>query len=265
MSVSPADPAPLRGSTRRPRAGAGSYPRLPIVEFLLDEEHPLQVHFSAVEATRAAHDRPEGDFLDLRGKILTLVVEGDGTSHLVAGRKGSPAELRRRVLAALRRAAELEARGEPISDEIEAILAWLAAAPSVEFLVHGLGLARPQQHPLLFGRYCAEGCSRFQRMAWGTPPCCPKGDGASARAASARARAGPPAGRVSRAAALVAVLILVAGQLAAGAAGWSVDVVAWLVLALRRSRRRRRHRVAPAGERVRLGGACRSARSARSR
>jgi len=144
---------------------------LPIVEFQLDEKQPLSVHYAALEALRAAQDRPQDDFFDLRGKLLTLVVDDDGTPRLVAGRRGNEVELRRRILAVLRRTAELHAGDGPIGKDVEALLAWLGAAPSVDFLVHALGLAETEDLPTA-GKSCKR-CSPIQMWFWGTPKCCP--------------------------------------------------------------------------------------------
>jgi hypothetical protein len=170
MSIAPGDAA-LQADDEQPVPAPPSHPRLPIVEFHPDETRPLEVHYAALAALKAAQDRPEDDFFDLRGKVLTLERQDDGTPLLVAGKEGNEAELQRRILAALRRCAELDAGGGRIPKDVQQMLAWLAGAPSVAFLVHALGLAYIDDLHAVH-KNCRR-CTRPQMWAWGTPTCCP--------------------------------------------------------------------------------------------
>lgn len=170
MSIAPGDAA-VQADDEQPVPAPASHPRLPIVEFHLDEARPLEVHYAALAALQAAQDRPEDAFLDLRGKILKLDVQDDGTPRLVAGKEGNEPELQRRILAALHRCAELDAGSGRIPKDVQQMLAWLAGAPSVAFLVHALGLAHIDDLPD-FRKNCRK-CTRPQMWAWGTPTCCP--------------------------------------------------------------------------------------------
>jgi hypothetical protein len=170
MSVVPDDEsagaAKLR---RRPR----TTPCLPVVQFR-SENPRLRVLFSAKEVAQAAQADPEDEFYDVRGIVVTLGQRGNEPSlRPVARGPGNPDQLKRRLLAELRRAAELETPDGHPTAEANAVLEWLNAAPDFQYMVHGLTLAPVEydDHDGRFdaaavsGRPCDSHCSWAKRFA----------------------------------------------------------------------------------------------------
>lgn len=154
----PLPPVPVDSLTTRPT--------LPIVRFG-DGAPRLEVLFSMTGAAESARTFPDDEYYDVRGFRLTRVEDG-GALRLEARGKADPAGLQRRLIVETRRAAEAAEGG--VTGEIDAVLRWLAAAPSAEHMVHGLGCA-----PLVYddekGRRCHR-CEPVQRFFRGD--CCPR-------------------------------------------------------------------------------------------
>ncbi len=158
----PLPPVPVNSPTRRPT--------LPIVRFGAGAR-ALEVLFSATDAATSAQTFPDDEYYDVRGFRLTRV-EDEGAVRLEARGKGDPARLQRRLIVETRRVAEAAEGG--VTREVDAVLRWLAAAPSAEHMVHGLG-----SPPLVYdeddggghGRRCHQ-CNALQRFFRGD--CCPR-------------------------------------------------------------------------------------------
>jgi hypothetical protein len=141
-------------------------PSLPIVRFGCDALR-LEVLFSITDAAESAQTFPADKYYDVRGILLTRVEDG-GALRLEARSKADPADLQRRLIVETRRAAEAADGG--VTGEVEAVLRWLAAAPSAAYMVHGLACA-PLNYDDGKGHNCHQ-CNRVQRMFRGD--CCPR-------------------------------------------------------------------------------------------
>jgi len=154
----PPAPDPVDAPTTRPT--------LPIVR-LGDGAPRLEVLFQIQDAAASARAFPDDEYHDVRGVRLTRVEDG-GALRLEARGEADPAGLQRRLIVETRRAAEAVEGG--VTSEVEAVLGWLAAAPSVEHMVHGLGCA-----PLVYddghGIACHK-CNPLQRFF--RRDCCPR-------------------------------------------------------------------------------------------
>jgi len=162
MPTAPHKPLPLvavDSSTARPS--------LPIVRFGRDAS-PIEVFFSVMDATASARAFPGDEYYDVRGFRLTRV-EGAGALSLEARGKADPVVLQRRLVVETRRAAQAAQGG--VTSEVDAVLRWLAAAPSPEYMVHGLACA-PLNYDDVKGRNCVPRCSRWQRIF--RRDCCPR-------------------------------------------------------------------------------------------
>lgn len=140
MSVAPTGPphedAGSSGPTPRPQ----STPRLPVVR-LGSEDPRLQVFFSADESAAAAQAAAQDEFYDARGIALTCTRSKDGSACLQATDEAHPDEVHERIMDVLRTAAEDVVGGDAEAAEVDAVLRWLDDAPTVEYLIGGLGLA----------------------------------------------------------------------------------------------------------------------------
>jgi hypothetical protein len=156
----PPSPPPVPGDSPTTR------PTLPIVR-LGDGDAQLEVLFSLTGAAASAQAFPDDEYHDVRGVRLTRSDDG-GALRLEARGEADPAGLQRRLIVATRRAAEAAEGG--VTSEVDAVLCWLAAAPSAEHMVHGLGCA-----PLVYdddhGIPCHK-CNPLQRFFRGD--CCPR-------------------------------------------------------------------------------------------
>lgn len=161
MPTAPQKPRPLV-----PVDSPATGPSLPIVRFGGDAPG-LEVFFSTADAAESAQTFLTDEYYDVRGIRLTRV-EHEGDVLLEARGKADPAGLQRRLIVETRRAAEAADGG--VTGEVDAVLRWLAAAPSPEYLVHGLACA-----PLTYddgkGHRCHR-CNTVQRMFRGD--CCPR-------------------------------------------------------------------------------------------
>jgi hypothetical protein len=140
MSVAPSEPQQEPAESAGPTPRPETTPRLPVVE-LRSEEPRLQVFFSAKASVAAAQAAPKDDFYDVRGIALTLLGSDGGSARLEARGEARPDDVRERLMDELRTAAELAVAGGAEAKEVEPVLGWLADAPTLEYLVHGLGLA----------------------------------------------------------------------------------------------------------------------------
>jgi hypothetical protein len=140
MSVAPSEPQHEPTESPSPTPRPETTPRLPVVE-LRSEEPRLQVFFSAKASAAAAQAARRDEFYDVRGIALTRVGSDNGSPRLEARGEEHPDELRERLMDELRTAGELAVAGGAEATEVEAVLHWLADAPTLEYLVHGLGLA----------------------------------------------------------------------------------------------------------------------------
>lgn len=140
MSVAPSEPQQEPAEPASPTPRPETTPRLPVVE-LRSEEPRLRVFFSATASAAAAQADPKDEFYDVRGIALTRVGSHDGSPRLEARGEEHPDELRERIMDELRMAGELAVAGGADAKEVEAVLRWLTDAPTLEYLVHGLGLA----------------------------------------------------------------------------------------------------------------------------
>jgi hypothetical protein len=136
-----------------------STPCLPVLHIC--SESALEVIYSEREAIEAALAEPEDQFYDTRGIPLTLVENEDGEPRLEAGGEGHPAEVKRMLLAIVRR---IFAEGE--LDECEAaegeeFVCWLDGAPNLAYAMYAAAPA-PVVYDDIDGR-CRSGCTLLER------------------------------------------------------------------------------------------------------
>lgn len=129
-------------------AGCGEpgAPRMPIV-MMSSDDRQLDVFYVATEAADAAKENPAAEWFDVAGNVLRLGDQQDSPPRLEVCGQADPAELQRRVMSALRSAAERGAPDGGVSDEVERALAWIGKSPGFPEQVHALGFARCSPHP----------------------------------------------------------------------------------------------------------------------
>lgn len=165
MSIAPAEPQP------DPVPFPETIPHLPVIQFSSGDPL-LQMHFSLADVAEASEISPNDAFYDSRGILLEQSGDID-RPDLEARGAPEPDALRERALAVLRDMFERSRLDETEAAEIEAILRWLDAAPTIAHLLHGMGFA-----PVRFlgedggdqGRRCIR-CTGWERIT-GTRPCC---------------------------------------------------------------------------------------------
>jgi hypothetical protein len=175
MSPTSTQQEPLDSAAQPP----STRPCLPMVQVLgdyADETLRLNVFYALGEAEKAAREAPQSTFYDARSIVLSL----DEDKRLSATGDADPAELQRRLMAELRRAAGILAPGGEPAPDVVADLDWLDASPSPQYTVQALGLAEPDyEDPARFGpggqpvSHPCTVCNWLQKLSWGTPPCCP--------------------------------------------------------------------------------------------
>ncbi|MDX6721371.1 MAG: hypothetical protein QOJ63_3625 [Solirubrobacteraceae bacterium] len=166
MSIAPTEPQAQGAESALP----STLPCMPVVEVKPDDL-PRQVFVSQRTAVAAAKTRPADRFFDSKGRRLELV-EADGEApRLEARGAGDRRALRVLLLNALRKSAALEPAGGSDAAEAKAVVHWLAEAPSLVDLLHGLGLIEPDETDEIHLPAC-KSCNWIQKLCLGRPPCC---------------------------------------------------------------------------------------------
>ncbi|MEA2495262.1 MAG: hypothetical protein QOJ29_3173 [Thermoleophilaceae bacterium] len=141
----------------------------------------MQFFYSERDAIAAAKERPEDDYLDMRGMALKCVwdenedvslrVAEDIVSFDARAREMASSNARARVMDALRAITDLPEHDQATVEELRASIIWLCGAPNFQSLVSGLGLC-PVEYERDYD--CQPGCSPWKRKHPHTPPpCCP--------------------------------------------------------------------------------------------
>jgi hypothetical protein len=107
----------------------------------------------------------EDELYDARGIALTPITAPGGSVSYEARGEAQPAEVRRRVMAAIR-ATAAKSGGAP---EVDAMVAWLDDAPDLEALLRASGIPDISA-PLAASGSCIPGCSPWAKL-WNRACC----------------------------------------------------------------------------------------------
>ncbi len=109
----------------------------------------------------------EVELYDARGIAVTRVTAPDGSVSFAAMGEAQPAEVRRRVMAAIRATVAKAAAESGGAPEVDAMVAWLDDAPDLEALLRGCGIGDDLTSA---STSCIPGCSPWAKL-WNRACC----------------------------------------------------------------------------------------------